>query len=753
MVKTKIKLTILFSVLIIEGCLPTSTNNLRGRDSSNAQSVGNISQGQGLVLLENPVILSGNAGLSPTTNLDGFASVATITNGAFLTGGLGCFGLSYCFEIRATANDATALQTTDGKWGFYANDNRFEEVNAFYHTNKMFNKFFSDLQNSYSYAYRTNGTSYYPTSLPTSAQRGLYSYNFINKTPVITYAVCDQVNNSQYDSATNTLCYGYTQDNPQLKWAQDSTIIYHEIGHFLQRTFLNLKNAQVALPYSMTMGNYSNSAEAGAIGEGLSDYYSYYMTGRTHFAEWAAGIVLNASRPISEDDPMHVPSLSKDPAHRLSYPDYVDYSPSYPGVPVEDIHGTGMIISHYLVALTEDLIANCHMTKTEAIGHVSHVLTETLSDLGDLSKNSSVIAYEWASKTNPINFRKFIQTYAKFLKYHMANPLTNRCNGGMYTTDQIESLIDQYGLLIFRHYGSSPNIDVTSTNRNKSILIAKDLLKLDPTPGAASFYIIDDPAIIKSNIVALQSAGRIGQLSDQLSDLGYNNKNNRPSPGEVVGLRLNLYNDSNSTMGGVQLLANDWKTLAPDGSGVLKPCLYPQAMANDYNWTTLTEGAVPCTSATVTTATSSDFQPVCVIQNKTSTSTAWVSQKAFRNAVALDTAQCLNPTDDKDCFIRAIKGADHAEYTKIDPKKTWSQTMQDPNSTTAFQENLNHYLFFEISKNIPQGTTVDCRLRLRFTNCDDCYHNPQANYSDYSENDFNGPMPYKIIHLKMTITD
>ena len=75
-------------------------------------------------------------------------------------------------------------------------------------------------------------------------------------------------------------------------------------------------------------------------------------------------------------------------------------------------------------------------------------------------------------------------------------------------------------------------------------------------------------------------------------------------------------------------------------------------------------------------------------------------------------------------------------------------------------------ILLEVSKQIPPGTIVDCRLRLRFSNCEDCYHKQstdatKTNFSsdshlegyDFTDTDYNGPRPFKIIHLQIPITD
>ena len=89
-------------------------------------------------------------------------------------------------------------------------------------------------------------------------------------------------------------------------------------------------------------------------------------------------------------------------------------------------------------------------------------------------------------------------------------------------------------------------------------MVSKDLIKLDERTGKAKYFIFDKGSDIRTIVEAL-SRGQIRELSDQTDpNLSYNNGNGEISPGEVVGISLNIYNDSNTAIGGVQVLANDW---------------------------------------------------------------------------------------------------------------------------------------------------------------------------------------------------
>jgi hypothetical protein len=750
----------------ITSCLPTaSKGTARGRKSATLNgAVINVGVTQGAVLTDNPIVLSGNANLAITTDLNSLASVSYITNDSFLRSNLSCAGLEYCFEVRETKDSASALQTEDGKWGFSTNSEEFLQVNTFYHLNKLFDQFFENLQMSHALIPNLSTPSAIPTELYLPG--GTFK---LSKRQLIAYSNCDVENNAFYDRTNETLCFGYTKGTKKLRWATDSTIVYHEAGHYFQKLQLNLRNMSNVV-VNAELGGIQYD-EAGSIGEGLADFFSYYMNGRSHWGEWAAGRFLQASRPISEDDALHSPGISADREQRLTYPQYLNYDPNYPKVPSEDIHLSGMIISHYLVALTQELQTKCSMPQKESVQNVMHLVTETLAELGDLTTTGTGIisggtvkkvnlspryASDWQRKVNPITYRSFAQTMAKNLYNNLGDPLLERCGGGVYSRDNIEALLDDYGLLLFKTYNENKSLTagvvtaITPTNRKKSILIAKNSLILDPSPEANAAFVIDNRAQIADGIKTLQSSGVLQMtLSQQTpSDLGFNNGNSKVSPGEVVAIALNLYNNSNSQMGGIQVLANDWNH-ADATTG--KPYRFPAAMSNDQ-WPLLSEGGIDFAGA-IQANTDDHFAPVCFIQFNDSGATKWVSQKEFQSKMALSDSMCLNPSSNKDCFVRALKGADQAHFSKINPKSTWGQTMANPETGKAYSLNWGNVIMFEVSKHIPPGTTIDCRLRLRFTNCEDCYHNVSNSNDDYNDVDYNGPKPFKILHLQIPITD
>ena len=622
------------------------------------------------------------------------------------------------------------------------------------------------------------GIQRYDSALPSNLIVSSETYRLNMSTPVQTITACDAENNAFYEAANRIICLGFTKTSTvPLRWAQDSTIIYHELGHFFQDMQLNMRNP-ASVVVKPNLGNIKGYSEAAAIGEGLSDYYSYFMNGRTHFAEWAAGRYLGASRPMSEDDPLHASGISTDPDERLSYPDFISYDPNHAGIPVEEIHSAGLIASHFLVALTEDLQTKCSLSNEVARNHVMHLVTETLAELGDMTSVgtnagvagkvnlSATYSKLWFDVVNPINYRSFIQTLAKNIVINLGNSGLNSCGTTYYKKDDLEQLLDSYGLLLFKTYNQHRNLadgvtkvntPVTATNRKKSVLVPKSALIFDPSPDASVAFVFDDQKLIRSALAEFLKVDSSIKISDQIKDdLPYNNGNSKISPGEVVAIALNLYNNSNSTMGGIQILANDWDhadTTAGTSKG--RPCQFPSSMSND-TWPLESEGGSTAPNCSTVAASASDFAPICFIQANEASSTRWVSQSEFRQKLALDNNFCLNPEagKDQDCFVRAVRGLDLAYYSKLNPKQTWGQTFQNPDPKAPAPDlEFGNLFFLEVSKHIPPGTVIDCRIRVRFTNCEDCFHDSsRANY-DFKDVDYNGPKPFKVLHLQIPITD
>jgi len=499
------------------------------------------------------------------------------------------------------------------------------------------------------------------------------------------------------------------------------------------------------------------------------------MNARPHFGEWALGRFISQSRPMKEDDPLHSPGINTSAQGRLSYPTFVNYDPNFPEDPIEDIHYAGQIISHYLVALTEMFKNKCGLNHRGATSTVLHLLMETLSETGDLSSKGSdfntigevnldaestpflegINSQEWVRIANPLNFRKFAQLMAKKQLRIYGNSNKKRCNGTYLESDSIEKLLDNYGLLLFRTYNidlnslSEPNLTVPASNRLKSTLVSKSAVKIDDRTDKAKAFIFDDRASMVNALGQLKSSGQLqDNISSQIeADLPYNNSNAQISPGEFLGISLSLFNSSNTDIAGVEVLANDWDHTKDN------------QMCNNLgdNFPSANEGGVSdgnCTSVTSDNGNDGDeISPVCFVQDIQGDSTQWISQTDFKtNISGMTDSQCLDgPNRTDNCFIRFPRGTDRAVYSKIDAQKTFGETLPKSDGSPSF--NFSNLLFMEVNKNIPPGTTFNCRMRVRFTNCDDCYHDSADNFDDYTDFEYSGHRPFKLINFKFTVID
>ena len=736
------------------------------------------------------------------------------------------------------ALESLPTRQADGTWIYAAGSREFYQVNALYHLNKGISTFFDKM--SFAYKKLHGGTSLLnvqkniPAYLKSSNLwwfKGVSSENSLQfKNDFLTsYATCENFDNAQFNPAGPELCFGSDPSRPNFYYVQDPSVVYHELGHALVAVMMNLRNGTTASDTTLFRSNLVAHGynESGSLNEGLADYFSYVMNGRTHIGEWALGRFSSQSRPMSESDPMHIPGIDTTPEGRLSYPQYLLYDPNDPDQPFEDIHYAGQIVSHYLVALTETLRNKCTpeegMTAQDtATSYVMMLIAETLSEVGDLrsvgldyatsafypnpasnyyfTNLDPTSSYTWATLVNPTSYRRFFQTMGKNIKKFIAqNGSGNFCSSLSVT--ESERLLDDYGLLLFRSYNDNGNStksatifyktaitsmptasisNVTEANRRKSILMSKDLLSLATvTSDRPSYFIIDDAQTMSGYLSNLLFKGIATTLSTNVSGTQYNNNNVKISPGEVVAIIPNLYNSSNSPMAGIQILANDFDHMIYDAlTGYYKPCVIDTTTTTDQGaiaplttndcGTTMTEykkytrsiagGAYPTQAA----------QPICMVQMDGADSSRWVSQNEFRKkqGLALLDKDCLgfsntgsfsdqdftfNPNE---CLIRVLPGSADANFSKIDPQKSYVETIRSTTTSTVF--NPGNAFVIEVNKWIPPGTKFRCRLRARFTNCTDCYTdsaNTLFPTDDFIDSEYNGAKPYKVINFDFTVND
>lgn len=645
--------TPLVCLFILSSCNPTeiaSSAQQSGKSYSAAELVT-----RAYIYRESPAIIEGPK-YGPTVSMKSSVDTNTpevITTDSLLKSDCGLFlfngyaSVSDC--IRAydskTASQQLLNRNADGTWIFPTNSSEFYQVNALYHVKLGVDTFFDKLKFAYDSLHTNPDFMWQTKSIPkylpktkmfwfkaiTPTNDNYFKYDFLS-----TYALCNLELNANFQPAGPDLCFGKWSKHASFLFVQDPSIIYHELGHAFITVMMNFRNGSYdgsTSDFNDLRSNLNGRGydEAGAIGEGVSDYFSFVMNKRTHLGEWALGKALNASRPMSEDDPLHISGIEPTSEGRLSYPQYVLYDPNEPAAPFEDVHYAGQIVSHYLVGLTKDLQLHCSLPTESAhetsTSYVMMLLAETFSELGDLNSigidpidlsffgmahdPTSYVnrfnnldedgSYVWAHTVHPPTFRKFFQVMGKNIRKYMTYGLCET-----YTQDESEKLLDDYGLLLFKTYndnGSSTKSKLTrhnefgniitvpegtppvqpngvqEVNRRKTVLVSKQLLKM-ATPNTAkdvaAYYIIDDKANMEKLLASLLFKGFPMNPSAGIANTGYNNGNIKISPGEIVGIIPNLQNTSNSPMAGVHLLANDWDhvhiTDTTGENGFFKPC-------------------------------------------------------------------------------------------------------------------------------------------------------------------------------------
>jgi hypothetical protein len=848
---------------LVSGCNPTVATSAGVRFDGTAVDQNLL--GKAYIYENSPIVATGNPLLGPNVNMASFLSAqaqqitpvskTSLTNDCKIPVSLYYVSapVSYPFTdclqvLESETAGLSPIQPNNGNWNFPANSSQFYQVNAMYHANKVVARMLDTMGFIHQNLHTQNFVKSLPPAVPYAlAEMGTWWFKYLTGTSQMTKSARLTVqsrgnvtDNAFYDPITNQVVLGYLSQYPdKVLMVQDPSVIYHEMGHVFMTLFLNMRNAEKVagvwrpLPYQ-AFPYYGAYDELSAMGEGVADYFSYAMTGRTTFGEWGLGRFLASSRPITEDNPMHAPGISDAIDERLSYPDLMAYYPQDPSQLVHGVHNTGMITSHYLVALTNTLKQECFMDQDIAVKHVMLLIAETLAYLGDLTGKGSDYngtvkslvnlsksgAYEWYYGTRRINMRRFYQTFARNVYHHMT---LNACPN--LTKEKSEQLLDMYGLLLFRHYDDNGTFSDSSSaqatrrdsfvmssgagglklaqlpgfsaldnstkwgfnyplladfsfpfttaptavdeaNRTKTLLVPKSMLEVKTT-GAYSTLLLDDTQAF-GNTIATNTLfeGRVISPSVGLAGAQYNNNNLKISPGEIAGLVLNLENRGNTAIAGVSILATPWahmevQTDAGTGqpSWLSKPC-----SINGFPSTS--EGGKACTDA-VLPENGNRFKrlstghyppkalhPVCLVQKSSTNETLWISQDEFRRTVMqLPDNKCLGfGTPDfvpSECLMRFLPGKDSAFLSKIDPLKSYSQTV-NPNGDEDTLESA--FLALEVNKWITPGTMFTCRLRAQFTNCSDCFQ-PAATEDDYTDIEYGGHKPFKVIDLPITILD
>lgn len=867
---------------------------------------------QALIYRDNPTVLTGSTlfdrfpsigsklQVGSITTRDELSSTCSFTQNTTSSTTSSSVSVNNCLFVLNDDNGNTEpLQRLHDSWNYPTHTDGFYQVNTFYHVNKIMNRYFDSLSFAHKNVHFDSNMTIPPATKSNLVDTATYwlSKNGANSTLNV-YSKCplDQFN-AFYSPSDHSLCFGYNEESPEFLMAQDPTVIYHEVGHALVKTMMNQRNTTSGINPNTLTSHFESHAfhsdlgnigydEAGAINEGIADFFSFYMNARKRVGEWGLGKAQGNYRPLSEDDSAHFAEVSSTSGQRLSYPQYLFYNPANESPDsageLEDVHNAGMIITHYLVALSDKLLqkeastpGSCSIegsttsAKHESVTNIVFLLlNETLAELGDLTAKGSDLfnpystidpnqfeiffsnlneeeSFLWAHFVNPPNFRKFSRIMAKNILHYVSS---NLCVA--FTKDESEQLLDDYGLLLFRSYedrGNGYDLDgdfqvfykdfefksvfggrqllpvdpvaigntqVNEANRRNSVLVSKDFIDLDDD---AIAYVFDGQAEIRKILQNLTFEGENVNTTPGLAGVEYNNNLVNISPGEVVGLALNLFNSSNTPMGGVQVLANDWdhmKLNVPtdsiytdadpsndlpynfvnrfeniqgiDGNvidgytAVHSPCIVDGFPTESAGGVTDTDDTTPgnCSyksktnfSVDKTAVIASDVypkaemdapQPICLVQYNDENETKWVSQDFFRNfgMSKLEDNDCLNnPSmsgqdfNPNECLVRFLPGASQAIFSRIDAQRTWPETIQGGDSSVKLDFSSSNITIMEVNKNLSPGTKFNCRFRVRFSNCSDCYdaYSNLNKWNDHPDFEFTGAAPFKVINFQFEV--
>lgn len=777
----------------------------------------------GRIMEDNPIIVKGK-NFSPSGNLNEIIDNSTyfITDQYTLTNPCRLYtnpseenfvsatqSQFECYRVfKERENTPIFSPGNSRKWAFDANSSNFLQVHTMGHMNFAMDNYFRLVHNLDQKNFQF--FDFNDSSMPILAGFPVYwkypGQDVINNADLLNVFSeglgtdgTPLIDNAKYDPSNFSLVFGRDLIHPKLKYAQDPSVIYHEAGHAITDLLINIRNnTQGGTRSALNTRFYE---EGGALSEGIADYYSYVLNNREQFAEWAFGRDVGYDRPLSEASNSHrVTSIFPGIGGELSYPEYLNYDAANPNERLEDIHYAGQIITHFMVALTKDFQAKCHgqynkRTLDSAQMTVLTIMGESLAELGDLTargRDSSAaygsnfedrefrvnlnpdFAIDWQRMVNPINYRRFTQMMAnKIYTYVLDKESGNStfyCPLGNYQKDDLESLLDRYGLLLFDTYNTDGNSNLRSianisgstplghndtpvkinlANRIKTELINKENLILNPNSGEPSAFVFDG----RSNMTAILDALNVTPRDLIPAQLDYNNGNGQVSPGEFLGILPNIYNNSNSTMGGIQILGNDWDHFK-DG----KPCNnlgdnfpFPSEGAADLSVGEGTPGACNYVTRQNGVDAGEDVHPVCFLQTDNNGALIWASQEVLAEKIGLDTSQCLDPNDPSSCFIETVKGFEHSWMSRIDPNKSYAESLLNSEGKNQFlQSNL---IFMQVNPNTPPGTKFNCRFRARFTNCQDCWHDNDFDGDDFLDFEFSGSKPFKIINLQFRVID
>jgi hypothetical protein len=147
-----------------------------------------------------------------------------------------------------------------------------------------------------------------------------------------------------------------------------------------------------------------------------------------------------------------------------------------------------------------------------------------------------------------------------------------------------------------------------------------------------------------------------------------------------------------------------------------------------------------------------------MVQYNDEDETKWVSQDFYRKTeLGIEDSNCLNNPamsydsfNPNECLVRFLPSGNQAILGKISAQKTYGQSLIGISTDhEGFQS--NSALIMEVSKLVNPETIFNCRMRVRFTNCTDCYLNDAGD--EYKDYEFSGNEPFKVINFQFKVEE
>jgi hypothetical protein len=378
--KIKLKTLVLcMSALTLIGCKGITqvddSKNVR-RDSQQFAGTN-----QALIYRDSPYIIAGSRNFNSINIKDALEAELITTNNYLenactfeqaisLTNTFSDTTDSSCLLVLNDRSSTTqAIQSVNQSWNFPVYSDQFYQVNLFYHINQIKSRFLDSMKFAHKQVHFDSNMTIPPATKYNFLDTGSYWLTEGGATKTLkAYSKCQLPSiNAFFSPAEDTLCFGYNDTFTNFYMTQDPSVIYHEFAHALVKVMMNQRNITsgtdpntlnpyyAAHPFQSDLGSIFYD-EAGAINEGIADYFSYYMNQRQRIGEWGLGAAYAEAfgqsttgnyRPMRENDAVHTADISEESGKRLSYPQFLHYDPNDSIQNVEGVHNAGMIVSHY----------------------------------------------------------------------------------------------------------------------------------------------------------------------------------------------------------------------------------------------------------------------------------------------------------------------------------------------------------------------------------------------------------------------